>query len=85
MISEDSVSIYAIHKRLLRELVQGKRLEILPYRDEGCILIELWRYDPGPLSEDGVVDRLSLALSLKGDPDERVQSALHELLEGIKW
>jgi len=31
------------------------------------------------------VDRLSLYLSLKGHPDERVEGALHDLLEAVSW
>lgn len=31
------------------------------------------------------VDPLSLYLSLRNDPDERVQAALKELLEAMQW
>ncbi len=47
--------------------------------------IEVWSYDPRTLSGGPVVDRLSLYLSLRDDPDERVQQALEELLEGVAW
>jgi len=41
---------------------------------------------PAKLSEDNrTVDRLSLYLTLKDDCDERVEAALVELLEGVKW
>ena len=45
----------------------------------------LWRYDPTLLSEEDVADRLSLYLSLKDNPDERIEGALRELMEGIRW
>lgn len=51
------------------------------YSDE--IEIEYWRYDPKKLADDGVVDPLSLYLSLKDDPDERVQGALEEMLNAL--
>lgn len=47
------------------------------------IEIELWKYDPLILGRDGVVDAFSLFMSLKDDPDERVEEALDELLEQI--
>ena len=45
--------------------------------------IELWRYDPKKLSSDRCVDRLSLALTLIGDRDERVEEAVEELLKQV--
>ena len=45
--------------------------------------LELWRYDPGKLSEGNCVDPLSLALSLQNDQDERVEMAVEEMLEKI--
>ncbi len=45
--------------------------------------VELWRYDPGKLTDGTCVDPLSLALSLQNDPDERVEIAVDEMLEKI--
>lgn len=42
--------------------------------------VELWRYDPGKLSKGGDVDRLSLALALREDGDERTHTAIEEML-----
>ncbi|MEI6385286.1 MAG: hypothetical protein WCQ50_01540 [Spirochaetota bacterium] len=50
----------------------------------GCE-VELWSYDPGLLTENGFVDRLSLFLCLRDDHDERVEQALKELVEGVSW
>jgi len=49
------------------------------------VMIEVWSYDPATLSQDGIVDPLSLFLSLRDDPDERVQGALRRMLEGLPW
>lgn len=43
--------------------------------------IEIWRYDPCLLSRNGLVDPLSLYMSLKGSPDARIQIAIEGLLE----
>ena len=45
--------------------------------------IELWRYDPRKLSDGRCVDRLSLALTLIDDRDERVEEAVEELLKQV--
>ena len=42
--------------------------------------VQLWRYDPRKLSADICIDRLSLALSLSDDRDERVEAAVDEML-----
>lgn len=42
--------------------------------------VELWRFDPKRLSEEEYVDRLSLALALREDHDERIEQAVDEML-----
>ena len=60
--------------------------EPVPYRDNGTVLIQRWWYPPALLAEDErSVDRLSLFLSLRESADERIQSALAQLMEGVKW
>lgn len=59
--------------------------EVSAANDQGKV-IETWSYDPkilAPNSES--VDELSLYLSLQNKPDERVQGALIDLLEGFPW
>ena len=45
--------------------------------------IELWRYDPRLLSGGEAVDRLSLALALGDEKDERVEDAIEEMLQTL--
>ena len=45
--------------------------------------IELWRYDPRKLAKGNCVDRLSLALSLSEDRDERIEEAVEEMLKSV--
>ena len=52
--------------------------------DEADIVLQLWRYRPDILG-DGAIDPLSLALSLRGESDERVQMALDEMMEDFQW
>ena len=45
--------------------------------------VELWRYDPVKLADGECVDRLSLALALRDDRDERTEEAVEEMLAGL--
>ena len=47
--------------------------------------MQVWKYDPCMFMNDGRVDTVSLYLSLKDSPNERVQAALKEMLENEKW
>lgn len=47
--------------------------------------VETWSYDPAALTSDLVVDRLSLYLSTRDHPDERVAQAAEQLLEDMTW
>lgn len=54
----------------------------LQHSDDQCA-VELWRYDPKKLSCGECVDRLSLALALREDRDERVEEAVEEMLKQV--
>ena len=45
--------------------------------------VQLWRYNPRKLATGNSVDRLSLALALDKDRDERVEEAVEEMLEQV--
>ena len=44
------------------------------------MVLQIWKYNPCTLSSDKTVDILSLALSYKDDPDERIEEAVEEML-----
>jgi len=46
---------------------------------------EIWNYAPLLFVENEVVDRCSLYLSMQGSTDERVEAALEEMMEKVKW
>lgn len=52
-----------------------------PEEDTG--IIQVWKYDPGLLAANNVVDPLSLFLSLQNTGDERVDKELDLLLENL--
>ena len=47
------------------------------------VAVEMWRYNPRKLSTRNIVDKLSLALSLREDADERVEAAVEEMLNEL--
>ncbi len=59
----------------------------LATREPGACSVEIWSYSPHILAGENAiaVDRFSLYLSMKDDTDERVLSALEEMMEGIQW
>lgn len=89
------------HRTLLTEpptetravtLQEARRITALDHDDvadrgPGLLELELWAYDPRLLiveaGED--VDPLSLYLSLKDNPDERVEAALVEMMKANAW
>lgn len=87
MLAEPRARTYAVGRARARasEVVGTARARYWPVDEEESPTVEVWSYDPVPLSDGRVVDPLSLSLSLRDDPDERVQSALGRLLESLSW
>lgn len=61
----------------------GKNASGRLQNSEDQCAVELWRYDPGKLSHGESVDRLSLALALQADRDERIEEAVEEMLADV--
>lgn len=64
---------------------QRDQLRILCAAQPGATHWQIWRYDPNPLAERGLVDPLSLLVSLRDDADERVQQAVEHLEASLPW
>ncbi|MDL2240140.1 hypothetical protein LJC25_02405 [Bacteroidales bacterium OttesenSCG-928-K03] len=54
---------------------------------EGLYKIEVWKYPTTiPYQSNGsIVDKLSLFLSMKDDPDSRIEKELEIMIEDMKW
>ena len=50
-----------------------------------AIAVQIWRYIPNMLAKEKIVDPLSLWLSLKDNPDDRIQMALDDIEENFLW
>ena len=53
-------------------------------RESAKFKLQLWLYPPTILG-DGGIDRISLALSLGDNPDDRIQSAVEKAMGEFKW
>ncbi len=87
MLASDDMPVFAMSAAAYARALVDDRFSELSFADEDAVTIERWRYQPELVTGDKAktVDRLSLYLSLRDNPDERVQAALKELLEGVQW
>ena len=85
LLSYNGPRTVAVSNREAKRLVaEGLMREILD-ADEAPLLLEGWAYAPRLTADGPAVDDLSLWLSLKDDPDERVQAALADRMEQRTW
>ncbi|MBS3808966.1 MAG: hypothetical protein KGY38_02275 [Desulfobacterales bacterium] len=85
MIASPGQPVYAISHSGWKAMERKGGFQEVPYPEEAEIQLELWRYDPRLFAEGDTVDPFSLYLSLKEVQDERIESALEEMMEKIKW
>ena len=79
MLNEESRQSWAVTKKEL------KTLAIVTDKQFGENEIQVWKYNSKMLSTEGVVDKLSLYLSLKDNEDERIQIELERLINEMSW
>ena len=79
MLAEPNHHCWAISKQDAQELAPSLSKEF------GNHIVEVWKYDPRLLAEDGKVDELSLYLSLRDTEDERVHKEVNQLIKERKW
>jgi len=85
MLAAPEHPIMAVHSKEWKALPIWHNKAPVPHLDPEALEIEVWCYRPDLLAAEGVVDPLSLYLSLKNDEDERVQAALEEMIGRIGW
>jgi DNA-binding transcriptional ArsR family regulator len=85
LLNEDPVPVYALQEKSIRQGLDQGQFNGCPDRYGADAQLESWSYNPALLSDHHQVDTLSLYLSLRKDPDERVQAALEDMLEAFPW
>ena len=85
MLGDPHNTIVAMSARDWKLLSQHQTVIETASDESDVLIVEVWSYPPTLLACEGVVDRLSLYLSLRKDPDERIEAALDQMMENIAW
>jgi DNA-binding MarR family transcriptional regulator len=85
MLVEPENPVLAYHPDEWKAYARQHSYQALAGPEPGSTEIQLWTYSPVLFAQDGLADRLSLYLSLKDTTDERIESALEEMIEGMRW
>jgi len=83
-LSDTGKVCYAVYKAEFEAL---KEKGYWAYLDEteGDVQIEVWKYNPRLLSNNGYIDPLSLYLCYRGDSNERVDAEIKDLIDKKIW
>lgn len=87
LLAEPATETRAITPADARAIGDTRGRDDFTDRGPDVLAFEVWAYDPRPLAiaPGAEVDPLSLYLSLKDNPDERVEAALGELMRAHAW
>jgi hypothetical protein len=83
-LSDTEKQDYAIYKTEFEALKEREYWEYLD-ETEGYVRIEVWKYNPRLLSNNGYIDPLSLYLCYRGDANERIEAEIKELIDKNIW
>jgi len=83
-LNDDGNSYYAISHADFLKLKKEKKIKTTSNYD-GDHIVELWRYNPGILTQNNYVDPLSLYLAYKDSEDERIEMALEQIINDYIW
>lgn len=85
LVEDDRLPTYALDQSNVRLWLKKGTVRGSSGPEEATNKIEGWNYNPLLLGDDLMVDDLSLYLSLRNTPDERVQQQLRGLIDSIRW
>jgi len=85
MIAEPRRPVFAIGPTSAKAFERLPLDEIVADADPTGAEVEIWKYEPREDRIPGVVEPLSLAVSLRGTADERVEKALDDLMAAFPW
>ncbi len=85
MLTESTIPVYALSLEDWKQEKVQKQVMELTYPEQDCCGIEIWKYAPALFAQNGVVDRVSLYLSLMDNHDARVQIAQDQMIGEITW
>ena len=85
MITADRLPSYALPLAKFQDFLERGVCTGCHDAEHATAKIEVWSYPPERIGDNEMVDPLSLYLSLRDSPDERVQQQLEQLIAEIKW
>lgn len=85
LLAPPELPVYAMSGKEWNASRAKHLMNIAHYPEEAEMKLELWRYNPRLLTTGKTVDPFSLFLSLKEIGDERIDSALNQMMEHITW
>lgn len=85
MLTQPKRQVYATFVKDWKDIQRKYPHEIISYPDEAEYELEVWSYSPGLFANGKIVDPFSLYLSLRDIKDERVESAMEEMMESVEW
>lgn len=85
MLTPPQKQVYAAFIKDWKDIKREYLHQIISYPDEAEYELEVWSYSPGLFANDKIVDPFSLYLSLRDIKDERIESAMEEMMESIEW
>ena len=85
MLAPTAYITYALSREDWKLLRQRRKAVVVPVQEPDAQEIEVWSYPPALFAERDVVDPLSLYLSLRDNQDERIESALEEMIGKLEW
>ena len=84
-ISDDRLPTYALPSATVPTHLERGLYRGCPGPQEATMRMESWSYPPLRAGNDTSVDPLSLYLSLRDSPDERIQQQLETLIFQVSW
>lgn len=85
MLNMPRIICKAIDRKLFKTISNAEPVDPAWRSDMDYIELEVWKYDPCRLAQDGMVDIVSLAASMESHEDDRIALALEEMMEAYKW
>ncbi|SCA63021.1 Uncharacterized protein SCG7109_AH_00050 [Chlamydiales bacterium SCGC AG-110-M15] len=76
------VPVFALNRKRFSQELESHTVK---YPEEAGFELELWDYDPALTAKQNVADPFSTFLSLRDEDDERIELALDEMMEQVKW
>ena len=85
-LNPDDIRMIMMNKKELQNLIDNKALLNMNEFD-GRVMIEIWKYPviSSPQTSSEWVDKLSLVISLREDPDARVEGEVSRIIDEIEW